>query len=293
MNNTPLRYPGGKSVMTPFFKNILQENNLGRVIYAEAYAGGAGTAINLLLENCVEGIKINDAAIGIFSFWFYLLKESDRFLDLFDKIDINLKEWQLQRKIFKQSAYPCFELGFATFYLSRTNRSGILNAGPIGGQDPDSQDAASYKIDCRFNKPTLRNKLEKIIALKQKIEVTNLDALRFLKALPDNTIAYLDPPYYDQGKALYLNYYKHKDHLELSRYLEFEARFKWVLSYDNIEAIRRMYVEFPLYTFHLPYNAQDRKIGSELLTHSDDIRLPTPLVIKRNKHSIIIDKIQT
>ena len=66
MNLTPLRYPGGKSVMTPFFIDLFNANSIKMPIYAEPYAGGAGTAINLLLSDNVNEILINDANICIY-----------------------------------------------------------------------------------------------------------------------------------------------------------------------------------------------------------------------------------
>lgn len=268
--------------MTKFFEEVLKHNFLSNVVYSEPYAGGAGAAINLLLNNSVEAIRINDASVGVFSFWNSLLTESERFLDKVNEVDISLKEWQLQRSIFKSSNVASFELGFATFFLSRTNRSGILAAGPIGGQDETAQRNAKCKIDCRFNKPELIGRLQRIIENRNRIFVSNLDALAFLKQLKgENSFVYLDPPYYTQGKALYLNYYQHEDHVMLANFLRCSARFNWVLSYDNVPEILELYADFPLYQFGLSYTAQDAKKGSELLTHSHKISFQSLMNIKK------------
>jgi DNA adenine methylase len=287
MNNTPLRYPGGKSIMTPFFVRIIESGQLKRpLVYAEAYAGGAGTAINLLLSGNVDRIRINDAALGIYSFWYYLIADGNRFIQQTLETPVNLEEWTRQRTIFKSASSASFELGFAAFYLSRTNRSGILSAGPMGGQDAVRQKNADYKIDCRFNKVDLTLRIQRILEQKDKISVTNLDAIDFLNTVDDeNTLIYLDPPYYSQGKALYLNYYQHKDHLKLSNYLR-KASFNWVLSYDNVPEILSMYADHPLYQFDLSYTAHDVKNGSELLTHSAGLKLPIPLMIKKRGGNI-------
>ncbi len=59
MNNTPLRYPGGKSIMTPFIDRLISVSKLCKpLVYSEPYAGGAGTAINLLLSNKVEKYEL-------------------------------------------------------------------------------------------------------------------------------------------------------------------------------------------------------------------------------------------
>jgi DNA adenine methylase len=289
MNKTPLRYPGGKSILASFFEEIIEINSLKNVIYAEPYAGGSGAAINLLLNDKVDGIKINDISIGVYSFWYYLVNKSEEFLHLFEVTPVNLEEWQRQRTIFKTSTIPSVELGFATFFLSRTNRSGILNAGPMGGQNPFKQEVAKYKIDCRYNKEVLLEKFLDIISFKERIEVYNLDALNFLKEIEDsNTFIYLDPPYYEQGKALYINYYKHDDHLKLSNLLRQTDNFNWVLSYDNVDEIKQLYADFNLYSFNLIYTAQNIKEGTEFFTHSKNLEMPENPAIKRKTKNIEI-----
>ncbi len=286
MYNSPLRYPGGKSIMSHFFEELIKLNSLKNVIYSEPYAGGAGAAINLLLNNSVEAIRINDASRGIFSFWSSLINDGERFLEKVYNIDVSLEEWQSQRLIFKNPKAASFDLAFATFFLSRTNRSGILAAGPIGGQDERKQHNSKYKIDCRFNKIELIERLQKIIAKRDKILVSNLDALVFLKQIQgENTFVYLDPPYYAQGKALYLDYYNHNDHVMLANYLRYSANFNWVLSYDSVPEIIELYSDFPLYEFALNYSVQDSKKGIELLTHSSGISFQDIKAIKKTRRN--------
>jgi len=288
MNNTPLRYPGGKSIMATFFRDLFKHNSLKDVVYAEPYAGGAGTAINLLLNGDVERIMINDASVGVYSFWSNLVHHGEEMIHLVETTEVNLDEWKQRRKVFKNAKEPSLELGFATFFLSRTNRSGILHAGPMGGQDPEKQKIANYKLDCRFNKADLLSRMKRIIALKDRISVSNLDAIDFLKSINgDNTFVYLDPPYYVQGSGLYMNYYKHDNHVELADFIT-KSKFNWVLSYDNVPEIRVMYADRDLFQFNLTYTAQDVKSGSELLTCSDGISLPEVMEIRRKAKNIPI-----
>lgn len=293
MNRTPLRYPGGKSIMTPFFIDLIRVNGLQGVSYAEPYAGGAGTAINLLLDGQVRRIYINDANIAIFSFWKYAINESERFIDKIEKTCIDLQNWQYYHNFIKNTQQPSFELGFAAFFLSRTNRSGILTAGPIGGKSQEKQEKATYKIDCRFNKQDLISRIHRISMYKENIVVSNDDAIDFLKSLPadNNNLVYLDPPYFKQGKSLYLNYYSADDHRVLSDYLYNTVNFRWLLSYDNVYEIREFYKHFDLYEFQLNYTAQSVKKGSELLTHSKNLIMPEELFIRRKNNNIIINKL--
>ncbi len=292
MNSTPLRYPGGKSIMTSFFKKLFTKNTMNNVIYSEPYAGGAGAAMNLLIDNAVDAVIINDADIGVYSFWQYLKEDTNSLIDLINATEVTLNEWHKQRHIYKNIKTPSLELGFATFFLSRANRSGILHAGPMGGQDPLLQELSNNKLDCRFNKKDLINRIEKIALKKDRLDVFNLDALSFLNEISsEDVFVYLDPPYYKQGHSLYLNYYTHHDHLELSEFLKNNKDLKWILSYDNVEAIQLMYNSFEQYYFDLNYSAQDIKKGRELLVHSRNLSLPNPCEIERKTKNIKIKKL--
>lgn len=281
MFRSPLRYPGGKALMAPFIAEILTVNNMHNVRYIEPYAGGAGAALNLLLSNAVDTIQINDANVGIFSFWYYLLSEPNRFIDYVERMPISIEQWQIEHKIVLDENTPSLELGVATFYLSRTNRSGVISAGPIGGNSLEKQAKAEYKIDCRFNRKELIARLRTIVSYKDRIIVTQEDALKLLKKLdPLNAFVYLDPPYYVKGKSLYMNHYHCAEHKELSDLL-YNAQFPWLLSYDDVNEIRSMYRMLELYNFQLPYTVNRVKKGMELMTHSRDIKLPRELEIYR------------
>lgn len=292
MNNSPLRYPGGKSLMTNFFVDLFHKNGLQDIVYAEPYAGGAGAAINLLLDGHVNEIVINDANIGIYSFWNALVNESDRFIQTINAVPVTLAEWYKQREVLQRSTKPSFELGVATFFMSRTNRSGVIFGGAIGGSTEEKQNKAKYKIDCRFNKQDLIQRLKIISANKRRIKVANEDALAFLRQLDNNVFVYLDPPYYVKGKSLYMNHYTNKDHKELASFLQNEAHFNWVLSYDDAPQIREMYADSDLYRFPLKYTVSKKQIGYELLTHSCNLQFPENMEIRRtHSKNITIERI--
>lgn len=292
MYSSPLRYPGGKALMTKFFVNLFRENGLQNIIYAEPYAGGAGAAINLLTQNVVDDIIINDANIGIFSFWHFLVNDSEHFIQAIADIPVTISEWHRQREVLKTSVEPSFELGVAVFFLSRTNRSGVITGGAIGGATEERQKMAKYKIDCRFNKTELLQRLRAVSERREHIRVSNMDALDFLRTLDNSVFVYLDPPYYAKGKCLYMNHYTDYDHAQLANFLQQEADFRWVLSYDDVSQIRELYATQNLYRFPLKYTVETKRIGYELLTHSLDIRFPQEMQIKRNQSkTLFIERI--
>ena len=284
---SPLRYPGGKTFMTPFFKDFIKCNNLSNVTYAEPYAGGAGAALSLLFSRTVNNIYINDANIAIYSFWNSLINYSEEFMFLFENTDVTLAEWNNQREIFNNAKGFSVSLGFATFYLNRCNRSGIISAGPIGGSSMESQNKAKYKIDARFKKKNLRIRLQRIIENKEYIHVSNKDALNFVNDLDKlanikELFVYLDPPYYVHGSELYMNFYRHQDHQNLCSFLKQKHSFHWILSYDNVSEIKKMYKDFTLYTFDLKYTINKARRGKELLVYSESKSvLPEKMEIRR------------
>lgn len=194
MYYSPLRYPGGKSKITPLIKQIIISNNLEGCTFVEPFAGGAGVSLDLLFSGSVGHIIINDSDIAIFSFWKAILEEMDRFVKDVYTVPLTIEEWKHQKEILEAIKEPCYELGFAAFYLNRTNRSGILNAGVIGGKKQDGK----WKMDARFNRDNLAKKIIEISKRKNDITVFGLDIRDFVKHIPsENAFVYLDPPYYE------------------------------------------------------------------------------------------------
>jgi DNA adenine methylase len=275
-NISPLRYPGGKKNLTSYFAEILRINKISNGTYIEPYAGGAGAALNLLILEYVHDIVINDADYSIYCFWKSVLEESDAFKRRIKTVKASIYTWYRQKKILENAQkHETFEVGFATFFLNRCNRSGILNAGPIGGRNQEG----TWKIDARFNRLDLIDRIDKISSYRNRIKVYNMDAIDFLRTLPkngcqNNCLIYLDPPYYVEGKKLYLNYYNHSDHVALASFIKNELPFPWVLSYDNIAEIRSLYRRQKHISYDLRYSANIVKTGKEVMFFNDVLKLP-------------------
>lgn len=275
---SPLRYPGGKARLSDFLIEILVANGLQGPHYVEPYAGGAGAALRLLFEEYVESITINDADPRIRCFWEAVTKHSDKFLDLLDRVEVTIKEWHRQREIYvKCDMRKALKVGFATFFLNRTTRSGIVhNGGPIGGYNQKG----NYKIDARFNRDQLARRIQRIGAYSDRINVSGHDGLALLKKINQahlkakRTFVYLDPPYYSKGAALYLNNFTHEQHKKLAAYLGNAKNFPWIMTYDNVDAIRNLYSNFPQVCFNLSYSAYERRKGQELLIYPESFTIP-------------------
>ncbi len=275
---SPLRYPGGKSSLSGLLAKFIELNNLQDGIYIEPYAGGAGAGLNLLFSEYASELILNDADRNIYLFWQSILLDTEGFVRLLNDTPISIDEWKKRRQILKNSeGYSELEIAFSTFYLNRCNRSGILYAGPIGGQ----LQSGKWLIDARFNKVELIRRIEKIALFASQISIHNLDAIDFinqhvlpLAVLDNRLLVYLDPPYYSKGSQLYLNYYVPEDHVTLANFINNQLGFKWIVSYDDVPQIRQLYSEREITIYSPRYSAHSAKIGKEVIIYCPNCLLP-------------------
>ena len=269
--NTPLRYPGGKGKFAPFVKDLMTTNNLSGD-YLEPYAGGAGVALDLLFNNYCKNIHINDFDVAIYNFWLSVTCDTDNFLKKLNDTSVTINEWHKQKHVLATpEEHSVLEHGFSAFFLNRTNRSGILKGGVIGGKKQNGH----YKLDARFTKESLAKRIEKLGKYSNRIKIYNLDALALLKQvdklLPQDSLIYLDPPYYVKGQGLYRNFYNHEDHVEIRNALD-SVRSKWIVSYDNCPEIKEIYKGYHQADYELNYSAYYKTKGSEVMIYCDSIK---------------------
>lgn len=266
---TPLRYPGGKGKLASYMKILLKSNGLLDGEYVEPYAGGAAIGLELLLHEYVSVIHINDISKPVHVFWKSVLNHTDELCKLVRDTPLTMRSWDKQKRIFSNHEdFGEIELGFATFFLNRTNRSGIFNAGVIGGRNQTGQ----WKIDARFNRAELVYRIESIAKMRKRIRLTRMDALKFLEssAFPTKTLIYLDPPYYEKGRDLYYDFYECKDHEQICHFLTKKfANKRWVVSYDDVPPIRDLYRGRRQLFYQIGYSARDAREGSEIMLFSD------------------------
>ncbi|OHX35745.1 DNA methyltransferase [Methylomonas sp. LWB] len=267
---SPLRYPGGKTQLSSFVESLIKHNGLVGGVYVEPFAGGAGIAWHLLRNHIVENVVINDLSVSIYSFWFAVLNHTVDFCEMIESTPITIDQWYQQKDIQRQQVSG-LELGFSTFFLNRVNRSGIINAGVIGGK----AQSGLYKLDCRFNKLDLIKKIQKIASYSKQIQLSNLDAGDFLETklteLGDHVLINIDPPYYNKGKELYQNFFDHEDHVRLASIIA-NLDQRWMLTYDDTPEIYELYKVFNPESFSLNYTAQIKRKGSELIVFSSRLR---------------------
>lgn len=276
MHLSPLRYPGGKNRIANFIAQVCVDNRISG-LYVEPYAGGASVALFLLFSNVVKKIVINDKDRSIYAFWYSVLHHTDRLCQMIIDTEVNVENWHKQKKVQSRKQYAnLLELGFSTLFLNRTNRSGIISGGIIGGIDQTGE----YKIDCRFNKEELINRIRRIAQRKDSISIYNLDAISLIYKIEQqrsknlmNALIYFDPPYYKKGGSLYLNHYIKSDHKDVAGAISL-LNYKWIVSYDNVPEIQELYKKFRNIEYSLKHTAHSARDGGEVLFFQDSLIIP-------------------
>lgn len=280
---SPLRYPGGKLKVVDYIKKLFEVNDLMDGTYIEPYAGGASVALTLLFSEYASRIKINDIDRSIYAFWYSVLEETEGLCRMIQDTPVTMEQWERQREVQarKQEA-ELLELGFSTFFLNRANRSGILSGGVIGGKNQDGK----WKIDARYNKADLIERIESVAEYKDRIELTSMDAVelikRYKRAPKAKTFCYLDPPYYVKGRDLYLNYYTDDDHRAIAKAIK-KYRGQWIISYDAVDFIKGLYQEYRQKEYQLSYSAGNPAKGKEIMVYSEGLEIPEVEIVKKPK----------
>lgn len=277
---SPLRYPGGKNCIYSFMASLIHENGLDGCSYAEPFAGGAGLALHLLADGIVSEVYLNDLDKSIYFFWDAVLNRTEDFCDWIKNVPVTMDTWIWAKNIYNNvdTSEP-YELAKATFFLNRSNVSGIIKGGPIGGP----LQRGKYKIGARFNKDDLIQRIIEIKALRKNIHLSSLDGVEFLKKLNRKRkpiFIYIDPPYVKKGADLYMNFFDERHHLELRNQI-LRLRKDWLISYDDADLIRELYPTMEKYIYSLSQCTSNR-IGDELIILGDSIHCDEALKYLKN-----------
>ena len=263
---TPLRYPGGKSALAEFVWHTIELNGFTEIPYCEPFAGGAGVAMNLLLQGKVKSVILNDLDTGIYSIWYAIFNDTEWLIEAINNTEITLAVREQKKKVYnelKDSYGYSRDLAFATFFLNRVNYSGILTGGPIGGLEQKGK----YKLDCRFNKESLIDKIKEIAKYRDNVQLFHMDAIELLKN-QSNIFVFADPPYWQAGDMLYE---ASVEHSKLAKVLCESKDIHWIATYDNNINVANIYEEYGAHSklFELQYSASRKRKELECMFYKN------------------------
>lgn len=265
---SPFRYPGGKAFFADHLRNVIERLPGGTTRYLEPYAGGAGAALRLLGVDAVDVVHLNDADPRVFHAWRSLLHETERFIDEIANVPVTIETWYRQKAIINNpEGHDSFALGFATFFMNRTNRSGIVQgAGPIGGLEQKGD----WRLDVRFNRDAVIERVSWLGSQRTRIVLSNLDGLEFVKRTSNDvdlarSLYFIDPPYVAAGARLYMNGMRERDHRVLGAYLCSGIIPNWIVTYDDCRLIRECYAGANIDRLDVMYSLQRKRTEGEVL----------------------------
>jgi len=264
---SPLRYPGGKSKIYEKVKKLIIANDYSNRMYVEPFAGGFGIGISLLYEGIVPSAILNDFDTHIYNFWLAVLNDTENLLRLISDTPITIEERERQKQNYKDVDADPLTNGFATLFLNRVNFSGVIKGGPIGGLNQ----SGIYKIDCRFNKEEIKNKIEDIANMKSKIKLYNKDAGYLIKKclikMKSPMFLNIDPPYVIKGNKLYTNFFTEENHLDLQQVIvkHLGTNYPWIITYDDCQLIRDLYKKYYIQEYSINYNMGRIISGKEII----------------------------
>lgn len=298
---SPFRYPGGKTQLYYFIEKLLDLNKTTGQ-YIEPFAGGAGLPIKLLLQNKVKKVWINDYDKAIYSVWHAILNTPIELIDRIQSVpfdyykghiinaDYSISYWRTQKQIYLQNKnhQNSIDLAFATLFLNRTNISGIINGGPLGGFDQKNK----TQIYARFNKETLINKIHLINKKREQIRLTRKDVFDMIPLLrdsvnPASSFIFFDPPYFEQGKNLYYSSFDEDGHQKLASTIMSLSNYKWITTYDKAPQITDFFSDNKQkFQYDIRYSANNKKRG-----HAPELMFASPSLKIESYDSVHLFKI--
>lgn len=238
---SPLRYPGGKSKLIDYLYSMLSHEQLDT--FVEVFAGGASLGLALLDAGIIRKLILNDKDPGVYALWKTILECPQELTGRLQSIVPTHCDLSDAKELLAHSEAPTPDLAWAFLLANRLSFSGIVKANPLGGKN-GSQEA----LTARWNPKAIEERILRIYSMRDRIEIHNMDACEFLETEGywyDRATIFVDPPYWEKGKALYTHYYEEKDHAELAEMLQNMYKSfpepDIIVTYDNHSRIREMY----------------------------------------------------
>ena len=256
MNESPLRYPGGKTRACKILDNILKEHFIDSydTLITPFFGGGS---FEFYLQNKYNyKIIANDKFTPLYNFWKQVKNNKDLLCDELDKIsNVSKEDFTNYRKSILELNDNAIKQAVQYFIINRCSFSGATLSGGFSNE-------ASKK---RFTKSSI-DRIRKLNFTN--IDIFNLDFEEFINNnVYDNAILFLDPPYYLVKKSkLYGNngdLHEFFDHQKL--YEVIKTKKNWMITYNDCDYIRNLYKDYLIIDVNWSYGMNKSKSSSEIV----------------------------
>ena len=130
----------------------------------------------------------------------------------------------------------------------------------------------------RFHREHLIQRIYGISMYKDRIHLYNKDINSFLSnyvpRYSNNSFIYFDPPYYEKGKELYLNFLQHQDHVKIKSRIEQLRITDWIITYDNCPEILNLYHDHICRRMRWNYSAATKRSVDEIVIFQNEAMIP-------------------
>ncbi len=249
-----IRYPGSKDKLYGTIRRHLPDNLLfplwqpSLACYCEPFfgSGAIGWRVLKYLSNASAAVILNDVDPGLARLWNAVRSDPHALIDQIRRFRPSVEAFeQFKREDGDDAIVRATDpvvIGFRKLALHQMSFSGLgaMAGGPLGGK---VQDNPKYPVNCRWRPERLEKYVRDCYAIAEQfpnLRVFELDFAAALRMVPDGGFVYLDPPYYVQGAALYKHSFAEADHERLAEALR-DARYTWLLSYDDHPRVRELY----------------------------------------------------
>jgi len=257
---TFLKWVGGKQSQLSHI--IPQIMNSGRKIYLEPFLGGGSVMMSLIQKGFIGQIIVNDLNPELINLWVCvkeqpenLIQEVQNYHEIDEKtyIDLRREYNTIDTSVHKSALFlilnkSCYKGIF------RVNRRGQFNV-PYGHNHINPQ---CWDFD----------ELRQVSKQIQNVVFENYDYKVFIKknlTQPDNTIIYLDPPYFEQFQQYTKTPF---DYDSFNEYLENLVKTTKVICSNTQEWYDRVK---PLWKNHIPIEILDRISARERVHRKEAI----------------------
>lgn len=253
---------------------MIRLNDIKGCRYIEPFAGGGGVALGLLMRETVCAAHLNDLDRSIYAFWYAVKHRNSELCDRIRSCRISIAEWDRQKAIQKnKSRRRLLDLAFSTLFLNRTNRSGNLRGGMIGGRDQ----SGTWNIKSRFDKGRIIDRIQTAGEYSENISISNKNSLKIddlTFGSTESTLIYMDPPYFSKADRLYMNHLTEDDHARLEKRIREAANAHFVITYDTSPTILKLYEGYRRRFLSLAHTAAQYRVGKEVMLFSDGLKIP-------------------